>query len=88
MPTMPARLLDFRIDAGAASAARIQVADERDLLLERADSLPAIAGAGHLGVALDHMDPDSLRQGFAAAEAVVPQIDILVNNGLELIAHD
>ena len=44
--------------------------------------------AHHHGIALDHMDPAALEQGFADAVAVAHHIDILVNNGHEGLAND
>jgi gluconate 5-dehydrogenase len=53
-----------------------------------AAALPVQAGSRHHGVALDHMDEDSLAEGFRAAVAAANGLDILVNNGLEGSAHD
>ncbi|MFO0901710.1 MAG: SDR family oxidoreductase [Pirellulales bacterium] len=53
-----------------------------------AAALPIVESARHHGVQLDHMDPISLADGFAAALAAAGQIDILVNNGHEALAND
>ena len=42
----------------------------------------------HHGIALDHMDPDSISAGIEAALSAVETIDIMVNNGLEPSTHD
>jgi len=53
-----------------------------------AGALPSPGGATHHGVALDHTDPDSIRDGFADAVQAAGQVDVLVNNGLEGISND
>lgn len=53
-----------------------------------AAALPVVGSARHHGVALNHMEPDSLTASFARAVACTGQIDVLVNNGHEGDAHD
>ncbi len=53
-----------------------------------AGDLPRTGAATHHGVAIDHMDPDSLRSGFQKALTATGRVDVLVNNGLELVAND
>lgn len=53
-----------------------------------AAQLPQLADLPHLGVALDHMDEESLQQGFSSAVQQAGQVDILVNNGHEGLAAD
>ncbi len=55
---------------------------------EAAGKLPAPTGATHHGIKLDHMDGRSCEQGFADAVKAAGQIDILINNGIEAVAHD
>ncbi len=55
---------------------------------EAADRLPSPNGAKHYGVKLNHMEPESLEQGFKDAVTASSQLDILVNNGLEFVSHD
>jgi NAD(P)-dependent dehydrogenase (short-subunit alcohol dehydrogenase family) len=42
----------------------------------------------HLSVALNHLDEQSLRRGFASAIKQAGHIDVLVNNGHEILAAD
>lgn len=53
-----------------------------------AAALPTPGATRHHGVGLDHMIPESLETGFAAAVAESGAIDILVNNGHEASARD
>jgi gluconate 5-dehydrogenase len=53
-----------------------------------AAALPALGGARHHGVGLDHMDAAALERGFADALARAGPVDILVNNGHEGLARD
>jgi len=76
-------------DALAEAGARV-VASSRDIEQARA-AAAALGGkeAGrHLAVALDYLDEASIEQGFEAAVARAGQIDILVNNGHDLLAAD
>jgi NAD(P)-dependent dehydrogenase (short-subunit alcohol dehydrogenase family) len=53
-----------------------------------AAGLPTVAGQTHCGVELDHMDEDSLHQGFDRAVERMGRIDVLINNGHEPVASD
>lgn len=53
-----------------------------------AAKLPAGPGVTHVGVELNHMEPDSLTRGFDDAVQHCGQIDILVNNGHEAQTAD
>lgn len=55
---------------------------------EFADDLPSVHQSRHFGIALDHMQPDSLPLRFEEASALTGGIDILVNNGHEPVAAD
>lgn len=48
-----------------------------------AASLPCVNGAKHYGIALDHMDSESLPARFAEATSLAGPVDILVNNACE-----
>lgn len=50
--------------------------------------LPNHDGAKHLGIALDHMSPESLERGFAEALDKAGRIDALINNGHEALPND
>ncbi len=53
-----------------------------------AEKLPCAAGASHFGLALDHMQPDTMPAAFAQAVSLAGKIDILVNNGHEGLGAD
>jgi len=53
-----------------------------------AERLPSPCGARHYGVELDHMAPDSIRQGFQKARDTAGAIDVLVNNGVDQMPED
>jgi NAD(P)-dependent dehydrogenase (short-subunit alcohol dehydrogenase family) len=53
-----------------------------------AERLPVVSGAVHVGVALDHMDEQSLSAGFADAVRHAGRVDALVANGHEPLASD
>jgi gluconate 5-dehydrogenase len=50
--------------------------------------LPAVAHGAHVGVALDYLDPDSIERGFAEALEHAGHLEILVNNGHQVLAGD
>lgn len=66
------------------------VTGSRDL--ERAEraaqSLPLVSSGKHVGVVIDQMEPESIDRGFGCAVQSTGSIDILVNNGHELIPKD
>ncbi len=53
-----------------------------------AAALPPVDGAEHVGIALDHMDEDSINRGFSEALEKTNGLDILVNNGNEALGKD
>jgi gluconate 5-dehydrogenase len=53
-----------------------------------ARALPVIGAARHFGLALDHMQPESLPERFTAAVQFAGKVDVLVNNGHEALAAD
>lgn len=53
-----------------------------------ARSLPVVGAARHFGLALDHMEPESLPERFAAAVKLAGHVDVLINNGHEALAAD
>lgn len=55
---------------------------------EAAEALPQVGDARHYGVALDHMEAESIEAGFAETRAVAGRVDILINNGNEAVSAD
>ena len=55
---------------------------------ELARTLPCNSAARHFGIALDHMQTDSLTTSFEAALSLTSKLDILVNNGNEAVGAD
>ncbi len=53
-----------------------------------ADNLPQVNGARHHGVELNHMNSGSIHQGFEEVLRTAGQVDVLVNNGLEVLGKD
>lgn len=53
-----------------------------------ADSLPAVNGATHHGVAINQLDAKSICDGFRQAVKAAGAVDILVNNGLASTSGD
>lgn len=53
-----------------------------------AESLPRCGSARHFGIALDHMEPDSLPSSFQEAVSQAGVVDVVVNNGHEALAAD
>jgi gluconate 5-dehydrogenase len=53
-----------------------------------AETLAQAGVAGHFGVALDHMRPDSLEASFQEAVRLAGPIDVVVNNGHESQSAD
>jgi NAD(P)-dependent dehydrogenase (short-subunit alcohol dehydrogenase family) len=76
-----------------AGATVIVSSREADRAQAMAATLPTphgntAGGAKHIGIALDHMRPDTLAASFEAALAATGRVDILVNNGHEALAAD
>ena len=76
--------------AALAEAGATVIASSRRIGAAKAvaDGLPRSGEAKHFGVAIDHTDEKSIRDGFAAAVEHAGQIDILVNNGHDAIGVD
>ncbi len=73
----------------AEAGARLVVSSRSQERAEQtASELPDPNGVGHLGVALDHIEADSIEEGFAAALEAAGQIDVLVNNGNDPVGED
>ena len=53
-----------------------------------ADKLPCRGEAKHYAISIDHLDPDSIRAGFQQALSAAGQVDVLINNGLEILGED
>jgi len=64
-----------------AGAHVITTSRDRDRARDTAAALPLTGKNTHHGVAMDHLDEDSIERGFAEALAHTGRIDILVNNG-------
>ena len=60
----------------------------RDRAQDAAAALPCPGGATHHGVQLDLMDEVSLTTGCQAAIDAAGQVDILINNGVDVVAKD
>lgn len=72
----------------AEAGCRVVVSSrEQERAVVAAQELPT-NNPSHLGVQLDHMDDQSIKQGFESAVGQAGEIDILVNNGLEGIGKD
>lgn len=73
----------------AEAGARIVVAGrDRQRCEAVAAKFPPVAGGPHLAVILDQMEEGSLHAGFRAAVESAGKIDILVNNGHEVLGID
>lgn len=72
-------------EAGASVVVTSREAAKAQLL---AESLPRLGRAGHIGIALDHMLPDSLTNSFREAVSHRGWVDVLVNNGHEALGAD
>jgi gluconate 5-dehydrogenase len=68
-----------------AGATVVVSSREADRAKAAAASLP---GGPHHGVALDHLNPESIERGFAEALRLAGRIDVLVNNGHDAQASD
>jgi gluconate 5-dehydrogenase len=76
-------------EALAAAGATVVISSrDRSRADQVAANLPAEHGQRHCGVKLDQTDTDSIHTGFRQAVESTGQIDILVNNGLELVGQD
>src|SRR5678809_1486433 len=75
---------------GLAEAGASVVITSRDEQKAKAAAaaLPRGEGALHFGLALDHMQLESLPASFEQAVAIAGKIDILVNNGHDALGKD
>jgi NAD(P)-dependent dehydrogenase (short-subunit alcohol dehydrogenase family) len=82
--------LGSALSRALAEAGASVVVGSRDLARARsaAVDLPVRARAKHEGVRLDYFDEKSIMQGLGDALELAGRIDILVNNGYELVAAD
>jgi len=71
-----------------AGASVVLTSRERERAEAAAAALPRPGEARHHGLALDHMEPDTLDAAFARAVERAGQVDILVNNGHEAQPND
>lgn len=71
-----------------AGASVIAASRDRERAAAFARELPVAGGARHCGVRLDYYDPSSIEQGLGEALELAGHVDILVNNGYELVAAD
>ena len=76
-------------DALAEAGASVIVSSRR-LVDARAAAarLPRAGEVSHHAVEMDHTDEQSMQRGFEAAVAATGRVDVLVNNGHELLASD
>jgi gluconate 5-dehydrogenase len=73
----------------AEAGSRLVVTSRDPSAAERlARELPGSGREGHIGVALDYLDPASIERGFSEAVDRAGPIQILVNNGHEALGSD
>lgn len=82
--------LGSALASGLAEAGATVVCASRDLARAQksADRLPTTSGRSHHAVKLNHLEEDSIQQGFTTAVELAGQVDILVNNGHAADGHD
>lgn len=75
---------------GLAEAGASVIVTSRDegKAKDAAALLPRQDGATHFGLALDHMQPETLPATFEKAASLAGPIDVLVNNGHEALGKD
>jgi NAD(P)-dependent dehydrogenase (short-subunit alcohol dehydrogenase family) len=71
-----------------AGASVVLTSRNRERAAVAADLLPRVGSAQHLGMALDHMVPESLEASLKEALSLTGSVDVLVNNGHEGLAAD
>ena len=64
-----------------AGASVLITSRDRTHAVEFAATLPVVGAARHCGMALDHLQTESLPARFAEAVAQCGQVDVLINNG-------
>ncbi len=72
-------------EAGASVIVTSRDASKAQSLVK---TLPQTGAARHFGIALDHMNPDSLPTSFQEAVSLAGAVDVLVNNGHEALGAD
>lgn len=72
-------------EAGASVVLTSRDADKAQAAVE---SLPVIGTAQHFGIALDHMQPETLVASVQEVLSLAGRIDVLVNNGHEALPVD
>lgn len=71
-----------------AGASIVLTSREAEKAQAAAEQLPVVGDAKHFGIALDHMQPETLADRVAEALRLTGQIDVLVNNGHEALPAD
>src|SRR5688500_18750443 len=71
-----------------AGASVILTSRDESKAKDSAAKLPREEGGTHFGLALDHMQPETLPASFAQAVALAGHVDVLVNNGHEALGKD
>jgi len=71
-----------------AGAAVVVTSREAERARAAAEALPRPGGAVHQGVALDYLQPETLRASLEEAVSLAGSVDILVNNGHAGLADD
>lgn len=72
-------------EAGASVVLTSRDGDKAEAAAKR---LPVVGRAQHFGIALDHMQPETLPERIAEVIRLAGQIDVLVNNGHEALPAD
>lgn len=75
---------------GLAEVGASVVVSSRDASRAKAlaETLPRPGDARHFGIAIDHMQPDSLPASFQEAVSIAGGVDVVVNNGHEALGAD
>ena len=71
-----------------AGASVVLTSREAEKASEAANRLPVVGNAKHFGIALDHMQPETLTASLDEATSLAGHIDVLVNNGHEALPFD
>lgn len=71
-----------------AGASVVLTSRDAKKALDAAKQLPVVGNAKHFGLALDHMQPETLPERVAETVRLAGQIDVLVNNGHEALPVD
>jgi NAD(P)-dependent dehydrogenase (short-subunit alcohol dehydrogenase family) len=71
-----------------AGASVIVTSRDAERAKDFAQSLPRVGAAQNHGIALDHMQADSIEASFEQAVGLAGSVDVLVNNGHEALSAD